>query len=201
MIMPSWTEEELRTADFNDKRLERRFRLIVDRLSCKPSLKFNAACRGRAEIKAAYRFVNHPRVTADKVLAPHRDATLQRIASYPVVIVSEDTSEADLTRPNECIAGGGPLNDANRIGLLFHNLFAMTPERLPLGTLHSHIWARDAELFARPAAEKVKQRKQKPIEEKESHRWVEGYRHACAAATACPQTQIVIASDSESDIH
>ena len=58
--MSSWTEEELRTAHFHDKRLDRRFRLLVDRLSCTPALKFNAACRGRAEVKAAYRFVNHP---------------------------------------------------------------------------------------------------------------------------------------------
>jgi hypothetical protein len=199
--MQPWIEEELRTADLNDERLNRRFTLVLDRLSLKPSLKFNAACRGRAEVKAAYRFVNNPSVTADKVLAPHRAATLQRIAACPVVIVSEDTSEADLTRPNERIAGGGPLNDANRIGLHFHNLFAMTPERVPLGTLDSHIWARDPDSFARPAAEKAAQRKRKPIEEKESYRWVEGYRHACVTATACPQTQIVIASDSESDIH
>jgi hypothetical protein len=199
--MPSWTEEELRTADFNDERLDRRLQLIVDRLSCKPSLKFNAACRGGAEVKAAYRFVNNPAVSAAKVLAPHRDATLQRIASCPVVILSEDTSEADLTRPNERIEGGGPLNDANRLGFHFHNLLALTDQRLPLGTLSAKIWARDPQLFALPADHKAAQRKSKPIQDKESYRWLEGYRQACATATACPQTQVVIVSDSESDIY
>jgi hypothetical protein len=201
LAMSSWTEEELRTADFNDKRLDRRFRLLVDRLSRKPALKFNAACRGRAEVKAAYRFVNNPSVTAAQVLAPHRAATLQRIASCPVVLLSEDTSEVDLTRPNEHIEGGGPLNDPDRIGFHLHNLLALTPQRLPLGTVHTTIWARDPEAFARPAADKAAQRKAKPIEDKESFRWLDGYRQACAVATACPQTQIVIVSDSESDVY
>lgn len=199
--MSSWTEEELHTAHFNDKRLDRRFRLLVARLSGQPALKFNAACRGRAEVKAAYRFVNNPAVSAAQVLAPHRDATLQRIASCPVVLLSEDTSEVDLTRPTERIEGGGPLNDPNRIGFYVHNLLALTPERLPLGTLYCQIWARDPELFAVPAADKAAQRKQKPIEDKESYRWLEGYRQACATAIACPQTQVVIVSDSESDIY
>jgi hypothetical protein len=126
--MQPWTEEELRTADFNDERLERRFKLLVDRLSRKPSLKFTSACRGRAEVKAAYRFVNNESVTAHAVLAPHSATTLQRIRSFPVVIISEDTSEADLTRKKERIRGGGPLNDADRIGFHFHHLLAVTPE-------------------------------------------------------------------------
>jgi Transposase Tn5 dimerisation domain/Transposase DNA-binding len=199
--MQSWIEEELRTADLKDKRLDRRFKCVLDRLSQKPSLKFNAACRGSAEVKGAYSFVNNKHVTAQAVLAPHHDATLQRIRSFPVVILSQDTSEADLTRPKERIRGGGPLNDADRIGFHFHNLLAVTPERLPLGTVASTIWARDPEEFAQSAAEKAAQRKQKPIEEKESFRWLAGYRTGCAVATACPQTQIIVASDSESDIY
>jgi hypothetical protein len=199
--MQPWIEEELRTADFHDKRRQHRCQLLLDRLSLKPSLKFNAACRGRAEVKGAYRFLHQPHVTAAAVLAPHRDATLQRIRGCPQVILSQDTSEVDLTRPNERIRGGGPLNDADRLGLHFHNLLALTPQRVPLGTLACHIWARDPEQFALPAADKAAQRKGKPIQDKESFRWLQGYRQACATATACPQTQVVIVSDSESDIY
>jgi hypothetical protein len=53
--MQSWIEEELRAADLDDKRLNARFKLLMDRMSHKPSLKFPAACRGRAEVEAAYR--------------------------------------------------------------------------------------------------------------------------------------------------
>jgi Transposase DNA-binding/Transposase Tn5 dimerisation domain len=200
MTTQSWTEEELRTADFNDKRLDRRFKLIVDRLSRKPSHKFTTACRGRAEVKAAYRFANNRRVAADGILEPHEDATRQRIAECPVVVLSQDTSEVDLTRPNEKIKGGGPLNEADRIGFYFHPLLALTPDRVPLGVIDTLIWARDADEFDVPAQDKAKQRKKKPIEEKESLRWLTGYRAACEVATECPKTQIIVVSDSESDI-
>lgn len=199
--MQSWIEDELAAADLGDQRLERRYRLVLDRLSLKPSLKFNAACRGRAEIEAAYRFVNHPRATPDALLAPHGEATLQRIRQHPLVLVPQDTSEVDLTRPKHQVHGAGPLGSAKRHGFYFHHLLAVTPEGLPLGVVASSIWARDPEELARPQAEKAAQRKQKPIQEKESIRWLEGYRACCAAQAACPGTQVVCLSDSEGDVY
>lgn len=199
--MCPWIEEEFRTLDLNDDRLDRRVRLVVHRLSQKPGHKFTTACPNRAERKGAYRLVNNPFATAEQILAPHTEVTRQRIAEHPVVIISQDTSEADLTRPNEQVEGTGPLNESDRLGLYFHHLFALTPQRIPLGTLQTTIWARDAEAFALSAREKAALRKKKPIEEKESFRWLAGYRTACEVATSCPDTQVIIASDSEGDIY
>jgi len=199
--MQEWIVDELQTADLGDARLDARFALVLDRLSLKPALKFNAACRGRAEVAGAYRLVNNPKATPQTLLAPHADATLERIRAYPVVLLAQDTSEADLTRPHERVAGAGPLNEANRLGLQFHPVLALTPERLPLGVVGATIWARDAEAFARPAADKAKQRKRKPIQDKESQRWLEGYHRACDVAQQCPQTQVICLSDSEGDIY
>lgn len=199
--MQEWIVDELRTADLGDARLDARFALVLDRLSLKPALKFNAACRGHAEIAGAYRLVNNPKATPQTLLAPHTDATLQRLRAYPVVLVAQDTSEADLTRPRERVAGAGPLNDANRTGLQFHPLLALTPERLPLGLVGVTIWARDEEAFRQSAADKAKQRKRKPIQEKESLRWLQGYQRACDVAEQCPQTQVICLSDSEGDIY
>jgi len=199
--MPPWVEDEFRTLDLNDHRLDRRVRLVVHRLSQKPGHKFTTACPNRAERKGAYRLVNNPFANAEHILAAHADATRQRIAEHPVVIISQDTSEADLTRPNEQVQDAGPLNESDRLGLYFHHLLALTPERIPLGTLQSTIWARDPEAFALPADKKAALRKQKSIEEKESFRWLAGYRTACAVANACPDTQVIIASDSEGDIY
>jgi hypothetical protein len=198
--MQPWVAEELNSADLNDHRLEERFRLIVDRLSRKPSLKFTAACNGRSEVDAAYRFVNHPRATPARLLRPHHDATLQRVRQHPVVLCAQDTTENDLTRPHERVAGAGPLNDSDRLGFFVHPLLAITPERVPLGVIDAKIWARDPVAFARPADVKDAERKKKSIEEKESFRWLEGYRQACAAAVACPDTQIICVGDSENDI-
>lgn len=198
--MQNWIVQELDTVDLGDERLDRRFHLVLDALAGKPSLKFNAACRGHAEVVAAYRFVNHPRIDPSKILAPHFDASLLRIAEHPVVLLVQDTSELDLSRPNEVMSGSGPLNDSARRGFFLHPLLAFTPDALPLGLVHVDLFARDDLAFARPAAEKAAQRRRDSIQDKESMRWLDGYRQGSVLATSCPQTQFICISDSESDI-
>ncbi len=83
--MQAWVSEELKTAEFGDVRLNARFQMVMDDLSQKPSVSIPAACGGWKETFAAYRFFENRRVTYERVLQPHRQATLQRIAMHPVV--------------------------------------------------------------------------------------------------------------------
>lgn len=197
--MQSWITNETRTADFGDERLDRRFAVVLDCLSNKPSLSIPAACGGLAETTAAYRFFDNEQVDAAKVLKPHQDATLERIREQKVVLVAQDTTEVDLTRLEEKV--GGPLNDEARWGLFDHTQLVLTPERVPLGVTRAEMWSRDPEEFAKSQKEKRQERKNKPIEEKESYRWLKGYRHACSLAEQAPDTMVVSLSDSEGDIY
>lgn len=197
--MQAWIEAETRTADFGDERLDRRFALLLDRFSEKPSLSIPAACNGLAETMAAYRFFDNKNVDASKVLQPHADATVQRVRAQAVVIVAQDTTEIDCTRAQEKV--GGPLNDLSHWGLFAHPLLVMTPERVPLGVVHADIWSRDAAEFAKSQEERRAARRRKAIEAKESYRWLEGFRQACTLAELAPQTQVICVSDSESDIY
>jgi Transposase DNA-binding/Transposase Tn5 dimerisation domain len=197
--MQAWIEAETKGADFGDQRLNRRYELLLDRLSDKPTLSIPAACRGLAETTAAYRFFDSDKTDAAKVLQPHHDATVERIRTHKLVIVAQDTTEVELVRKQERV--GGPLNDESRYGLYLHPLLAMTPERVPLGVVTAKIWSRDPEEFAKSQEEKRRARKAKPIEEKESGRWLEGYQNACALAAETPDTTIVAVSDSEGDIY
>jgi hypothetical protein len=52
-----------------------------------------------------------------------------------------------------------------------------------------------------PATRPRRWRSNKPIEEKESYRWLESYRVACEVQRACPETLIVNVADREGDIH
>jgi Transposase Tn5 dimerisation domain len=92
------------------------------------------------------------------------------------------------------LPGPAPLNDEHSQGFHLHPLLAVTPGRLCLGTLWLKLWARE-ELGVKET------RRQRPIEQKESCRWLEGYREACAVARQCPQTQIICVQDSEADIY
>jgi hypothetical protein len=197
--MTGWIVEELQTVDIGDERLDCRYALVLDALSRKPALKFNAACQGSAEVQGAYRFVNYPRVTLAKVLSPHQDACRRRCRDQPVLLTVQDSSEIDVTRPQEKMRGAGPLSD-KRWGFFLHPLVAFTPDGLPLGLVHAEVWARDPDEVARPAAAKAAERKRKPIQEKESRRWLDGYRQACVLAADCPNSQVICLGDSESDI-
>jgi len=182
-------------------RLVNRLRTILGSMSRKPSLKFPAGCNGRAEVKAAYRFLDNEHVTFVSVLQPHRDATLERIREQPVVLIPQDTTELDLTRPHEMMAGVGPLNSTSRVGEHDHVSLALTPEHLPLGTVDANVWARDPVEFEKDADEKRAERRAKAIEDKESIRWIAGYRAACQVAQAAGETHIISLSDSEGDIY
>jgi hypothetical protein len=199
--MQEWIHQETATADFGDGRLDRRYRIVVDSMSHKPSLKFPAGCNGRAEMQGAYRFVNNHKVEKDPVLFPHRTATLERIRAQKVVLIPQDTTEIDVTRPHEVMEGAGPLNDESRVGFYNHALLALTPEGVPLGVVAEEIWARDFDDFDKDADQKRAERRAKSIEDKESHRWLEGYRQACCVAQKAPETLVVCLSDSEGDIY
>src|SRR6266404_4619917 len=122
--MESWIKAETKGADFGDERLNRRYELLLERLSDKPTLSIPAACQGWAETLAAYRFFDNDKTDAAKVLKPHHEATVERIGAHPVVIVAQDTTEVELVRQQERV--GGPLNEESRWGLFVHPLLAMT---------------------------------------------------------------------------
>jgi len=199
--MQEWILQESATADFGDERLDRRFQIVLDTMSEKPSLKFPAGCNGRKEMEAAYRFLDNDKVEKEKVFAPHLSATLERIRAEKVVLIPQDTTELDVTRPNEIMVGAGPLNDESRVGFFDHALLAYTPEGVPLGVVAAEIWARDFDGFDKSADQKRAERRAKSIEEKESHRWLAGYREACRVAQEAPDTLVVCLSDSEGDIY
>jgi hypothetical protein len=78
---------------------------------------------------------------------------------------------------------------------------AMTVNRVPLGVVGSDIWAREPDDGEKDQTQKREERRASPIEEKESVRWLEGYRAACTLAEELPGTQVISLADSESDIY
>lgn len=199
MIAP-WAEEEVATVDLGDERLDTRMVTLLSALGSRPNLSIPAACRGRAEMEAAYRFFDNDKVTFDKVLEPHIAKTHERLAEQKVVLLVQDTSELDLTRPEQQVVGVGTL-DGVRQGIMLHEMQAFTPDGIPLGTVWAEIINRTEGVSHASAAEKNDERKHTPIEEKESMRWLTGLRQARAVAQQMPEVQCVCVGDSESDIY
>ena len=168
-------------------------------LGDRPILSIPAACGGCAEMKAAYRFFDNEKVWFENVLEPHMTKTKERMASQPVVLLVQDTTEVDLTRPEQVVEGAGEL-DGPRRGVLLHAMHSFAPDGLPLGTVWAEVLNRTEGVSHEAAEEKSRKRKQKPIEEKESLRWVTGLREARKLAQEMPEVQCICVADSEADI-
>jgi hypothetical protein len=198
MLAP-WAREEMELADLNDKRLNDRLAQVVSDLGEHPTASIPAACGGHKEMTAAYRFFDNDKVTSDKVLQPHYACTRRRVAAQPTVLLIQDTTELDVTRPQQQVAGAGPLDHAARRGAFAHVVEAFTTDGTPLGAVWVDLWAREDD-DATPQQKKHR-RRVAPIEEKESFRWLEGLRHSRALAQELPEVRCVCVGDSEADIY
>ena len=199
-MLSLWVVEEMKHADLNDRRLNERLRVILDQLGGRPTSSIPAACGGYAEMVAAYRFFDNDQVCFENILQPHIESTRVRIAAQPVVILAQDTTEIDLTRPDQQVVGAGPMDGCHRRGAFLHPLMGFTPDGTPLGMLYAEVWTRD-KAPATPKAQRKRKRQHTPIEEKESRRWLDAYRQANQEALELDDTRLVCVADSEADIY
>jgi hypothetical protein len=190
----SWIEDEFSTLDLGDRRLDRRAMKIAEALSLAPGKTIPQSFHSRADIKACYNFYQHDDVTEEKLLTPHFSKTIERITQCKVVLFPSDTTEIDFTSKNSMVDRQRLTN--TKQGIWLHSTIAVTPERLMLGSVEANFWERNPEKANknRTIIDKA------PIEEKESYRWLQGYRTACKVAREAPETQIVSLFDREGDI-
>ena len=193
--MLEWIEQEFSSCDLGDQRLENRLKKILSRISQDPSKSMSSALRGFAEVVACRRFLDNEAVSQSQLLAPHREASLERIKQHPKVLFIQDTTELDFTTKKK-LQGAGPLSSPHRRGFFAHNELVVSPERLPLG-----LWETSIEARLDQEHGKASQRKEKPIEQKETYRWLEGYRHGCDLAPLVPGTEVIVCADREADIY
>ena len=191
--MKSWVCDEIETADLGDQRLNERLGKVLEHLADHPRLSIPAACGGWSETLAAYRFFDNDKATFENILAPHRDATLRRMASVPVVLLVQDTTEDDDTL-NLGPKGLGTIRNEVKESRRLHPTIAFTPERICLGVVKASYWSRTE-------SSPRKDRRYKGIDEKESFHWVDSYQDSCALQGQLPATIVVNMADREGDIY
>lgn len=188
--------DELNGLDLGDARLNRRGQILLSRFADNPGASIPAACRGWSETDAAYKFFANPRVDAEGILKPHRQATLERCRRERVVLLVQDTTELDYTHQNLSIEGLGVLDHRDRRGMHLHANVAFTPEGCCLGVVGATFFTRPEEGIGQ-----ARERTYWPIEDKESVRWLEGYREACAIQRELITPRVISIADREADIY
>jgi hypothetical protein len=192
-----WAEAEFGGLDLGDRRLNRRAVEIARDFYARPQAQIPQACQTRARTKATYRFFRHPNTTMDDLLEAHRQSSYQRIAEHKVVLCPQDTTSLNYSA-HAATENLGPIGSSQEgpMGLIVHDTMAFSMEGTPLGLLDVQCWARDAEQFG-----KKHQRKQLPIEQKESYKWLRSFQSVAQAQQNCPNTMLVSMGDREADIY
>lgn len=194
-----WAEEEFGQARLGDHRLTQRLVILARDFLSNPQAQVPHACQSRAKTKAAYRFFDHPQTLMQDVLAPHYQSTIsRRISRENVVLCVQDTTSLNYTLHPET-NGIGPIGSKKTggpLGLMVHDTMAFSVEGTPLGLIDVQCWARDGQKFG-----KHKERKDRPIEQKESYKWLKSFQAAVEAQRQCPGTMVVSVGDREADIY
>jgi Transposase DNA-binding/Transposase Tn5 dimerisation domain len=191
----NWAVTEFADADLGDLRRTQRLVQLAHVLAQNPGAALPEACGSGAMLKAAYRFFANEDIEPSDIVQSHVEATYSRLSTVPLVLAVQDTTEADWTtlRATE---GLGPLGHTACQGLLVHTTIAITPDRVPLGLLAQQVWARDPDDIGKRA-----RRKQLPISQKESQKWLHSLDAVCTARDCCPHTRLVSVGDREADVY
>ena len=175
----------------------KRLRQIVETLSHAPNASVPEATKNASEAQSIYRFWSNPKVTLDAILNSHIDGTTERSRRCETVLAIQDTTDLNFTS-HRATAGLGYLNHTQQQGIKVHSTFGVSGAGEPLGLLGQASWVREQPPQPKKGRKASEQPGHKPIEEKESFRWLESLRGAESKVAA--GTQLVHMGDREADI-
>jgi hypothetical protein len=189
-----WIEEELGQVDLGDRRLSARLLQLTGQFYEQPTASIPQACGSAGGATAAYRFLDNERVDWRAILRSHFQATEDRLRHHPLVLVAQDTTSLNYSNLTQT-TGLGPICDRERAqGMIVHDTLCFTPKGTPLGLLDVQCWSRGKIGIS-------KQRKNRPIEEKESYKWLSSFQEVSQVQRRCANTRLVLISDRESDLY
>jgi hypothetical protein len=195
-----WAEEEFGRVRLRDRRHRERLCVVARDFFARPAANIPQACQTRAKTKAAYRLFEHKAVKMDSLLGAHYQSTMERIArqKIPVVLAVQDTTSFNYDTHAE-MEGLGPINTRvdGAQGILMHGTMAYTTQGTALGLVDVQVWARDPKDFGKSA-----KRYERPIEQKESYKWLKSFQGAARLQRQLGSAATVVSvGDREADIY
>jgi hypothetical protein len=196
-----WAATTYTTARLPDARLNARLVELSSTLAAKPLDSIPKASRDWAEAKAIYRFVENKRVTVDGLQQPMAEATARHCAGRESVVAVQDTTGVAFPKAN--VAGLGPIAPEPRttVGMFVHSTLAVCEDGLALGLFDVNCWCR------KPPDKEAdpKEKRKRPIEEKESSKWIDGVRAAREAIEGqvppADRPRLIHVMDREGDVY
>lgn len=176
---------------FGDLRLSNIGKLLHCRMVERNTVCLRQLSDTEAMERRFHRFLESPKVTAPEITRVGSERTARAAAGRHVLAI-QDTSELDYTPHARRTAGLGGISNRNGCGLLIHPVLVIDAQKhCCLGTVHEQAWVREID--------ESPKRARRPIEEKESMRWLEGAQ--TAARRLKQAASVTVVADRESDIY
>lgn len=195
-----WAEQEFGGCELGDLRLRDHLVKIAENKGRQPSGSYARACEGnRHALKGYYRLINNDReqMSPEAILYGHREQTIRRIANEKTALIIQDTMDMNFSNRLHCKdlgLIGKNQTGTESLGLKMHSSVAVNTGGLPLGVLRVQIYA------ARKKENTSQAVDARPIEEKESYRWLQTSQDVGLIAQRLPRVHLVCIGDRESDI-
>ena len=162
--MNKWLKNELAGVSLGDKRLDDRLLEVVEGKCRFPNRSLSRIFPNLGERKGAYRLIANSKVTMEKILESHFQASCKRVSGDHLVLAIQDSSNLNFgSSPAEL----GYLDHGRGNGLMGHMNLLVSGSGLPLGLCGASVWERQASEKG-----KTKDRRKVPIEERESYKWL-----------------------------
>ncbi|MEA2065506.1 MAG: IS4 family transposase [Thermotogota bacterium] len=184
--------DEFEGSNFGDKRLNKRLKNISEAFAKNSEKSIPESFGYWAETKATYRFLSNPKVTREEILGSHTKKTVERLKEYKTILAVQDTTSLNFTN-HKNTNGLGYLDVKTASGIIMHTTLAVTEKGKPLGIISQQSWIRD-----RKDLGKTKKRSSRPIEEKESYRWIKAMEET--ERIIPDNVHVITVGDRESDM-
>lgn len=186
-----------RNIELNDKTLSERVEKTLEQLGSDPGASVSAACKDPHQAKAVYRLIANEKFTADALLKVSHNETVRRIAENgaKVILIPQDTTTLNYSGLKNTEGLGDICGRQSNLGILLHSAIAVGEDGQPYGLLSAKAWVRPKEEFG-----KKHKRKQLPIEEKESYKWIETLVNS-NIAKKLDKVKVIHVCDREGDVY
>ncbi len=200
----AWAFAQFGRAPLPDLRLKRRLVETAARIRQNPCGTLPRAIADHAALKGAYRLLNHPEVTHERIMAPHVLRTREACTQAGAYLLIEDTTALSFTH-RDAMSGMGPLTGEGTQGLLVHTCLAArieqwnagSPEVTLAGVFDQQWWAREVPQGTRAQRKKARRKKAPSSGPLESDRWGRALFHSGGPP---PGAQWTLVADRECDI-
>lgn len=176
---------------FGDERLCRAGKLLYKRMIERGTVCIRQLCDNRATQKRFNRLLENPDVTHQEIVR-HGGHKVASVVAGRHVLAIQDTSELDYTAHEQRTKGLGRISSNKGAGLFIHPVLVIDAKsRDCLGIAYQQLWVRDETAVCNDS--------RRPIEDKESYRWLQaaqGAKHCLEQASI-----VTIIADRESDIY